>query len=197
MNIDDWQNIQAAQGWTELGLFNEAADALGEVSESAKEHPEFLQTCWRIYAEFGRWTECWNIARTILAEDPANAMGHILFACAIENLRGVQDAYDYLRPVADRITDSITIHFNLACYSCGLGRLDEARTWLAVAFEASEADSSLYGLFYRHLARDDEAFKLLWPEISEIGRPVESSFSRPLRGPEVVTAYDTAKPRIG
>ena len=181
MNIDDWRNIQAAQGWIELGLFDEATEALGEVSEEAKEHPEFLQTCCKIYAEFGRWTECWNIARAIVGQNDNEAIGHILFACAIENLKGVPEAYNYLRPVADRITDSITIHFNLACYSCGLGRFPEARTWLAIAFAASEAPESAYGLFYRRLAKEDKDLKALWPEIDEIGHPVNDDHCHCLR----------------
>ena len=53
--------------------------------------------------------------------------------------------------------------------SCKLGRLDEARRGLAIAFEMPESDDE-YGPFYRNLAREDKDLQQLWPEISDIAR---------------------------
>jgi hypothetical protein len=80
---------------------------------------------------------------------------------------GIQSAYKTLRPAADRITDSLTILFNLGCYSCALGRLDEARTWLEKTFK--EAVNTDFDGFYQRLAADDLHLKELWPEIPHLG----------------------------
>jgi len=40
-----------------------------------------------------------------------------------------KEAFDALLPVADKFPEQWLIPYNLSCYCCQLGRLDEAREW--------------------------------------------------------------------
>ena len=51
---------------------------------------------------------------------------------------GIQAAWDALLPAADRFPSQLMIAFNLACYACQLGRLEEAREWLRKAMELGD-----------------------------------------------------------
>ena len=90
-----------------------------------------------------------------------------MFADAMEHIEGAQEAYDLLRPFADFVDDSITLFYNLGCYACVLGNLDEARNWLGKTFAMSE--NCDYGSHYREMARTDAQLKPLWREISVLG----------------------------
>jgi predicted Zn-dependent protease len=168
LSFDDRRHLDQAQGWIELGLHSEAQRELWEITPRFRQHPEFLETQCQIFIHKKRWIDCAVIGKVILAQDAENAMGYILLACALEYLEGIQSAYDTLRPAADRITDSLTIYFNLACYSCELGRLHEAKKWLARTFK--EAVDSEYDGFFQRLAVDDLQLEPLWAEIPNIGK---------------------------
>lgn len=170
MNISDRRHLDAAQGWIGLGLHAEAENELWQIAPAYRQHPEFLETRCQIFAHDKRWVECLQTAKAILDRDPESAMGHIQLAYALEHLEGTRVAYETLRPAADKITDSITIFYNMACYACELGRVDEARKWLAKTFEMSESDDCEWGLFYRNMAKEDLQLRPLWNEISGIGR---------------------------
>jgi predicted Zn-dependent protease len=167
LNINDRRHLSAAQGWIELGLHAEAEKELWQISPAYRQHPEFLEQHWHILAHRERWSDCLVVAKMILGQDTENAMGHIQLSESLLNIEGVQMAYDALRPAAEKITDSITIFYNLSCYACELGKIDEARKWLAKTF--AEAKDSEYDGFYQRLAADDFQLKPLWSEISGIG----------------------------
>ena len=50
-------------------------------------------------------------------------------AFALHELKRTQEAFDALLPVADKFPEQWVIPYNLACYTCQLGRMDEARGW--------------------------------------------------------------------
>ena len=67
---------------------------------------------------------------------------------------GLPRAWDILRPTADRFPTEPTVAFNLACYACQMGRLEEAREWLAKAI-------ALGGEPIAKMAQEDEDLKPL------------------------------------
>ena len=153
LNLDDRRQLDIAQGWIGLGLNAEAEGALHQISPAQQEHPAVLETWWKIHFDRKEWVECLKCARGIFHQEPENVMGYILYCDATERLEGVQEAYDLLRPLADFVDDSVTLYYNLSCYASELGKLDEARDWLAKAFQLSIKNG--YGDFYRELAAND------------------------------------------
>ena len=54
------------------------------------------------------------------------------------------------------------MRYNLACYECQLGRLEQAKHWLEQAFKLSDPKKM------RLMALEDPDLELLWREIGEI-----------------------------
>ena len=61
------------------------------------------------------------------------AFGWIHLSFALHELKRTQEAYDNLIGVLDAFPDEWLMRYNLACYACQLGNLDEADRWLAGA----------------------------------------------------------------
>ena len=58
---------------------------------------------------------------------------------ALHELKRTQEACDLLVPAAALFPKEWLIRYNLACYSCQLGDLEEAGKWLSIAFSLGDA----------------------------------------------------------
>jgi Flp pilus assembly protein TadD len=83
-------------------------------------------------------------------------------AYALHEQKRTQEAWNVLLPVADKFPDDATIRYNLACYACQLGRLDQARAWLEKAFALGNARKM------KLMALEDPDLRPLWEKIGEI-----------------------------
>jgi hypothetical protein len=71
----------------------------------------------------------------------------------------ITKAWELLLPAFDKFPEITTISYNLACYACQLGQLDEARRWLGEARKRGESKQIL------EMARRDSDLEALWPEL--------------------------------
>ncbi len=112
----------------------------------------------------------------LLADGSDEAFGFILLAEAMKQAGedGVRNAYELLRPLAVKFDDCLTVKYNLAAYSCRLGKLDEAREWLRKTFQ--EAEGTEFEGYYQRFAEDDTDLQPLWGEISKIGKSAVSGW---------------------
>ena len=155
------KHLEAAEGWLELGNCKEANEELENIAPELKAHPFVLEVRYRIFAETKRWEEAVEIARTLSEMLPDNSWGFIHYAYSLHELKRTKEAYGVLIPVADKFSDS-TIRYNLACYSCQLGNLQEAMQWLKLAIDlAGKKD-------IRQMALHDPDLEPLRTKIEEI-----------------------------
>jgi len=75
----------------------------------------------------------------------------------------VKATWDALLPAADRFPNQPMIAFNLACYACQLGRLEEAREWLRKAMDVGDEKDIKLRAF------DDPDLEPLWANIGKLG----------------------------
>ncbi|MEN9678170.1 MAG: hypothetical protein RIS76_4066 [Verrucomicrobiota bacterium] len=120
----------AAEGWFELGQFEDALEELARVSPSSRGNPEVLELHWRILAQRGEWTEALEIANRMTEAAPNRAEGWIHRSFTLHELRRTQEAWTILLPVAPQFPEESIIPYNLACYACQLGELQAAQDWL-------------------------------------------------------------------
>ena len=96
---------------------------------------------------------------------PDDAFGWIHQAYALRRVTGggIKAAWDALLLAADRFPSQPMIAFNLACYACQLGRLDEAREWLRKAMDVDDEKE------IKTRALDDLDLEPLWANIGKLG----------------------------
>jgi tetratricopeptide (TPR) repeat protein len=130
LNPPDSHHLSSAIGWHELGNWKEAFADIERIHPKFRTHPDVLEVTWQIHAKAKNWEKAIETARTITQQDPELPFGWIHLAYSLHELRKTQDAYDTLHPVYERFPDEWLMRYNMACYACQLGKLEEARKWL-------------------------------------------------------------------
>jgi tetratricopeptide (TPR) repeat protein len=82
---------------------------------------------------------------------------HFASCLVLHELKRTQEAFDNIASVRDKFRKEHILHYNGGCYLAQLGRLDEARKWLKVAFKLRPEQ--------RTAALSDPDLEMLWTEI--------------------------------
>ena len=160
----DSHYLNAAIGWLELGLRAEAKQELRQISQEQEGHPDVMEAWWRIEAEEKNWDAALEVARKLLARAPERAEGWLHRAYALRRASGggLEKAWDALKPAEEKFKEEPIIPYNLACYACQMGQLNEARAWLKRALEIGGKQA------VKKMALSDPDLKPLWDEIGQL-----------------------------
>jgi predicted Zn-dependent protease len=134
----DVHYLRAAEGWLELGDHLEANEELKKITLQCRFHPQVLLVRWEIYAREGHWEFAHTIAHGLVALAPEEPVGWINRAFALHQMRRTNEAWHSLLPASRKWPNNATVAYNLACYACQLGRLDEARQWIERAMDIGD-----------------------------------------------------------
>src|SRR5262249_12796393 len=105
-----------------------------------------------------------DIATVLVQLDPENPLSWVHRSYALHELKRTAEARDNLLRVVENFPISATMRYNLACYECQLGRLEEAKEWLTKAFQLSDAKKM------KLAALTDPDLEPLWKDIGSIGQ---------------------------
>ncbi len=130
LDTPDVHHLNAASGWADLGNLRESRLELGRISAASRVHPDVLELRWRIEAGDYRWAASLAAAEELVQADPENPSGWIHRSYSLHELKRTAEARDCLLAVVDKFKGIPTIPYNLACYTCQLGELSDARVWL-------------------------------------------------------------------
>jgi tetratricopeptide (TPR) repeat protein len=136
----DSHHLSAAEGWLELGNAGEADIEIEKISPELRTHPHVLDIRWNIAATRKRWPDCIEAAEAMMQIAPDRLMGWIHRSYALHELKRTREAFELLRPAADLFPKEWLTSYNLACYSCQLGKPEEALAWLAKAVVLGDAE---------------------------------------------------------
>src|SRR4051794_30252474 len=131
---DDLRHLTAAQGYCELRMYLEADGELDEIDPEVRHVPEVLQVRVAIYGGLARWDLMQTVAKRLALYDPQNVQWTIDWAYATRRADSIEAARLILVNALESIPSAGVIHYNLACYACQLGKLEEARRRLREAF---------------------------------------------------------------
>lgn len=148
------RQLTEAVGYLELGMLQEAWDALEEIDAEQRHLPAILQVRLEIYRRMGKYEGMATMAEHLTKEFPEDSQNWISLAYAQRRYLDLQTAEKTLLEAQNRFPEEPTIPFNLACYACQLGRLDEAKEKLAKAIEMEPA--------FKKAALEDEDLKAIW-----------------------------------
>lgn len=154
-------SLHAVEGWTELGNLAEAMKSLESIPKPLRNHPDVLEAVWKLHSKAPNWPACIDAATKLQQIAPDRVSGWIFQAYALRRVDGggLDMAWKTLLPASLKFPAEPMVGFNLACYACQMGNLDDARRWLQ---RASKLGGQAVML---RLALQDEDLKPLWPEL--------------------------------
>ena len=153
----DQQYWQAAVGYVELGMFQDANDQLENIDPFNRAAPEVLAVRLAIYHGLKRWELMQQIAKRLKEFQPDNVQWTISLAYATRRAYSIEVAMEILLEAEPKFPREAAIPYNLACYYCRLGEMETAKRYLKEAFEI---DSN-----WRKAALEDEDLMPLWDSL--------------------------------
>jgi predicted Zn-dependent protease len=160
----DSHHLNAAQGWLELGNHSEANEELAKISASLSNHPEVLEVRWAIHAAGKCWPTCVEVADALVKVAPDYLLGWIHRSYALHELKRTREAFDLLLPSTNLFPEEPLIRYNLACYSCQLGKAQDALDWLEKALILGDYKQ------FRSMALEDPDLEPLKAEIQKLAK---------------------------
>ena len=148
--------ITTAQGYSELGMHEDAIAELDSISPEHSEKSEVQEIRLLVLMHARRWKEALAASRKLCKANPESASGFIHAAFCLHELGRTQDAKSLLVNGPPSLLKEPTYHYNLACYEARLGNYPEAHAHLETSFamdrkfrEFAKNDSDLEPI--RHL----------------------------------------------
>ena len=154
---EDQRHLTVAQGYLELGMFQDANAELDRITPEVRHLPEVLEVRVKVYSAMRNWELMQVAVNALLRHDPANVQWIVWRAFATRRAESLEAAHSILLEAVERHPEVAIIHYNLACYECQLEELEVAKARLRYAI-------MLDGSF-REVALEDEDLKPLWGSI--------------------------------
>ncbi len=164
----DTHFVSAAEGWLELGAPAEASSELSNLSPRAREHPDALQLRWAIHAANEDWSTALEVAEQLVTNAPGVSAGwiHRAYATRRNTDGSLEAAWLALYPAAKLFPKEPIIPYNLACYACQMGRLQESKAWLNRALKIPANRNER--IMIKKMALADSDLEVLWGEIERL-----------------------------
>ena len=127
--------LMAAQGYSELGMFDDALGEIESLPEEVTQHATVVELRTVILMQAQRWKTALTASRALCRVAPDKTSGFIHAAFCLHALGRTSEARDTLLSGPDVLHAQPTYHYNLACYECTLGNIELARMHLEKSFE--------------------------------------------------------------
>lgn len=128
------RTLLAAQGYSELSMYEDALAELDSLPAEALKTAEALELRTVILMQAKRWKDALATGRELCQAEPEKTGGFIHTAFCLHELGRTAEARDCLLNGPSSLHAEATFHYNLACYECALGHLDLARLHLDKSF---------------------------------------------------------------
>jgi predicted Zn-dependent protease len=130
--ISPEKRLAYAVGYLSLDLHAEARAELVDLPPEFLATPPALQLRVEIAMAGNAWAEVVDLAPALVAADNTAERPWIAWAYALRELQRIPEAQEILLTGRRLVADpGPIVDYNLACYACLLGELDEARALLA------------------------------------------------------------------
>jgi tetratricopeptide (TPR) repeat protein len=155
----DHLHLQAAHGYIELEMFEEANAELEEIDPPCRHLPEVLTARVAINHGLSKWDLMATVAKK-LVEWNLNEPGNFIdWAYATRRAESVHLAPAILMRAEELHPNNGVVHYNLACYESQLGNLDRAKAHFTRATKADTKFSVMALL-------DDLDLEPLWASLA-------------------------------
>jgi len=159
----DRVHLNAAEGWFGLGDLVSASDELEKITPAFRAHPAVLLMRCKIYQAAKKWGYLIEISETLIEQLPKLADAWIHRSYALHELNQTREAFDLLLPAAKKFPKLPVIPYNLACYACQLGKLEDAMKQIEQAIDLADKKNDI-----RLDALEDPDLEPLWLQIGDL-----------------------------
>ena len=154
MSPENERQIEIAMGYFELGMLD---DAIVELASLGSRGRFSVLSAWSAGLRMAeRWSEMLPLTRKMVELYPTEAECWASLADATRNSVSLEAGLELLETARHHFPDDGHILFQIGCYCCQLGRLDEARTALREAVSSNRV--------WAKIAVQDRDLSPLWPE---------------------------------
>lgn len=157
----EFRILRAAEGYIELGMYEEADAELNRIEPLRSLTSSVLALKLCIYAGQAKWKPMEMVAKKLTERDPTDVQWPIWRAYAISKRQGFGHAKSVLTQALRDHPDDPRLHYTMGCYESRLHHFTTAKRHLA---RAIQLDSRL-----KLVALHDEELEPLWPEIERLG----------------------------
>lgn len=116
-------------------MWQDGWDELEVTAPDERHRSEVLRVRMRILNAMKRWESAAMLGESMIGKGAQDAEIYFAAAHAVRQSRGLRDATALLLKADDLLAKDSKWHFQLACYQCQLGCLEEAKVRLRIAFE--------------------------------------------------------------
>ena len=152
--------LNAAYGYYELGMAQEAAAEIENLPAEVQADTDVLKLRHMIYKLTESWASAAVLGREITKREPQNAEWWLHYAYAVRLSEGLAAAKNALLEAEKTLPEDGCIHFDLACYACQMGEIDEAMRRISNAIH--------FDFSYKQRALCDVDLEALWGSITNI-----------------------------
>src|SRR5215470_12326634 len=140
LDRSDILHLEAAQGWLGFSDWREANEELDRITPAMRTHPRVSRTRILVCIAAEKWDLMHEIAQALLLKLPYDALVCVYAGMALDRLNRTKEACDLLASNVKRFPKNAQLHYDLACYACKIGGLEQAMGSLERAIDVSEKD---------------------------------------------------------
>ena len=152
----DWKSNPHAREW--------------QIAPELHDHPGVLEVRWHIYAKAKKWDRVLETASSQIKLVPDISLGWRHRSYCLHELKRTEETRDNPVRVVENFADDPILPYNLACYECQLGRLEQAKVWLEKACKMGGRKQ------IKLMALQDRDLEPLWEEMRQAKRPCNNNY---------------------
>ena len=141
------QQIRAAEGYAELGMYNEALSELDQLPPSDQERLESLRMRIQVILQIRDWKTGLKLSLRTANLFPKESYGFIHAAFCLHEMGQTKQAKEILLSGPPSLLEEPIYYYNLGCYEAVLGNVDQAKAYLRASFRLNKG--------FREIARQD------------------------------------------
>jgi Tfp pilus assembly protein PilF len=147
------KRLNAALGYLGLGMPQDAWNELEDIDAKDRARPDVLKVRVEVCRALESWEMMAEVSNHLRKIEPDEVEHPLNMAHATRRFKSESEAADILSLALRRYYDDALVRYNLACYWCVMGRVEEAREMLEMACrkdvslrESAETDEDLAAL---------------------------------------------------
>lgn len=128
--MDEPSWLEKTRGYIDLGMFDEAWNAIEALPANQSGSPEAQEMRIIIMLDRKEYDDALALSEVLCDLHPENHAGFIQGAYCLHAMGRTQDAIDHLQTGPETLREEQCYFYNIACYELALGRDEAALTWL-------------------------------------------------------------------